>query len=228
MENSYGMKSSPARPKQESGPLLLRGAMAGLATGVVTAVGWCFLTLATNAEFGIAAWGLGIAIGFATLWGSKQGGIVPGIIAGLIALGAILGGKYMVAREVVRQGVSEAIAKYYEGNVAFARKVCAADTDDEKRQILAKINQKEDEPLKPEAVTQDEIDAYDAKVKPEHEPLATGKMSKEQWTSEHTAKVLKEISPPLFGGARDQLFTALWLILGIGSAVRIAAGFSKS
>lgn len=97
--------------------------VAGLAAGVVGALAWAAIAYYAHVQLGILAWGIGGLVGVAVAVACKgETDSLTGAIAAVIALGAILGGKYMAAM---------AIASDYTPNLA------AATTDAEAKEFLA-------------------------------------------------------------------------------------------
>lgn len=81
------------------------GALAG---GVAGAAAWGVLTYFTGYEVGFVAWGIGALVGVGMYAMSKGvGGAGAGVLAALVALAAVLGGKLTVAHLMARDFVHE-------------------------------------------------------------------------------------------------------------------------
>ena len=69
--------------------------------GLICAIVWFLIAKATGVEFGIAAIGLGAAVGFTAAKGAGRGGGDVAALAVLVTLLSIVGGEYLVFRHVV-------------------------------------------------------------------------------------------------------------------------------
>lgn len=78
----------------------MKGIIAGVAAGIVGAALWAIIAAATGYEIGWLAWGIGAAVGAGVAWGS-EGSPVTGAIAVVIAVLAILAGKYITVEVVL-------------------------------------------------------------------------------------------------------------------------------
>lgn len=70
----------------------MKGIFAGIVAGVIGALAWAVIAAFTGYEIGWLAWGIGAGVGAAVAWGNA-GSKANGIIAVIIAVVAILGGK---------------------------------------------------------------------------------------------------------------------------------------
>jgi hypothetical protein len=70
--------------------------LAGSIGGAIGAAVWAAISYFANAEVGYVAWGIGFIVGFMVrlVAGEKEEGLAPGLTAALIAVVAVLGGKY--------------------------------------------------------------------------------------------------------------------------------------
>jgi hypothetical protein len=77
--------------------------IAGSIAGLVGAAIWAGISYALNAEIGWIAWGIGVVVGFAVrlVAGESEEGFAPGATAAVIAIGAVLLGKYAAASLLV-------------------------------------------------------------------------------------------------------------------------------
>lgn len=74
----------------------------GIIGGVIGAAIWAGISYATNHEIGWIAWGVGFLVGAGVRVGSQDwDGPVPGLIAVVLSVVAILGGKYATASLLV-------------------------------------------------------------------------------------------------------------------------------
>lgn len=86
----------------------------GLVAGLIGAAVWCGIAYFTGYEIGWIAWGIGALVGFGTLLGAQEGRIEAGLIAVVISLAAIAGGKYATVELMYFQamGDSDWLAQY--------------------------------------------------------------------------------------------------------------------
>lgn len=81
----------------------LTALLAGAVTAVVAAGVWMAISVYANYEFGIIAWAVGAAVGFAVFAGSGRiGGTGLGLLAVVLALGGIALGKFGAAYSIVQ------------------------------------------------------------------------------------------------------------------------------
>lgn len=74
---------------------LIKGLMGGMIAGVIGACAWAAITYYANVEIGYLAWGIGALVGFAVAAASSGGGAAAGVVAVLITILSICGGKYV-------------------------------------------------------------------------------------------------------------------------------------
>lgn len=88
-----------------------KGIIGGLVAAVIGAAVWAAIAYYTGYEIGWIAWGIGALVGFvAAKAAGDEAGDGLGIVAALIAVLAILGGKYTVGYIQVQQGIAAAPA----------------------------------------------------------------------------------------------------------------------
>lgn len=82
---------------------LLVGIIAGIVVGAIGAVIWDKFVFYTNVQFGLIASLIGWAVGVAVATGSRQGGIVPAVIGGIIAFCAMFLGWFLLDGDLARK-----------------------------------------------------------------------------------------------------------------------------
>ena len=65
---------------------------------LILGAAWAVLTVVTNTEFGLLAWGIGVAIGYGITMAGQGSGPLLGIVAAVSSLLAILFGKFLIVR----------------------------------------------------------------------------------------------------------------------------------
>lgn len=199
------------------------GIAAAVAAGLLGMLAWYGITVGTNREFGLLAWGLGGLIGAVTRAAGAGGSRMLGLTAGAVAFVAILGGQYLATRHMAYSFMSLALNGAYDGQVAYAKEVTAAKNDAELKAVIAK-NESDDETT----VTADDIDAaelaeFRKSELPELQQLSSGKMSKAQFERKYRQE-MEEAFSGLILKESFSLWTLLWLFLGVGTAFRLGSG----
>lgn len=87
---------------------MLRGLIGGLIGGAIGAAIWAGIALVTDYELGIVAWGIGGLVGAGVAIGSRgNAGPGLGVLAALLAIGAIAVGKYAAVSIIVDRYVKD-------------------------------------------------------------------------------------------------------------------------
>ncbi|MEM7402354.1 MAG: CHY zinc finger protein [Pseudomonadota bacterium] len=89
------------------------GIVAATVVALIGALLWKYIAVWFGFEFGIIAWGIGLAIGIAALTFESKG-MATGIVCAVLALFSIIGGKYM-AMQSFQESWSEDIFSAIEG-----------------------------------------------------------------------------------------------------------------
>ena len=85
----------------------MKGIIAGVVAGVIGALVWAGIAVSTGVEIGWLSWVIGAGVGAAVAWGSV-GSKANGAIAVLIAIVAIVGGKFAFFEMGISKGVKTA------------------------------------------------------------------------------------------------------------------------
>jgi len=92
--------------------MALRALIGALVAGAIGAAVWGAISYYTNYEIGWIAWGIGALVGIGAYVGSGgQGGGTVGVIAGIIAIASVIGGKYAVIEIVGNAEIKKAHAE---------------------------------------------------------------------------------------------------------------------
>lgn len=90
------IKQEEAVFEQASANSLMKAAAGALIAAIACGIAWAVLTIQTDTEFGLAAWGIGLLCGYAAFFLSgKSGSSTIQIIAVLSSVIGILLGKYI-------------------------------------------------------------------------------------------------------------------------------------
>ena len=105
---------------------MINGIIGGAIGGAIGAALWAGITYGTGYEIGWIAWGIGALVGVGHAAGFKEGGTVAGASAVVIAVAALLGGKYASIELMLSQELGdwaaigqEALADDDEAVVAY-------------------------------------------------------------------------------------------------------------
>ncbi len=207
-----------AKPVRE-GPNLFFGSLGGGLAGVIGIVVWVLIIRLTGYEFGILAWGIGGAIGFACQLAA--GGSSPGLgfVGAGCALVSIIGGQYFGTLSVVHEFQDGIMDGLYEVQQEMAKEAADLKTNAEIREYLSSSWFDEEQ-----EVTQEEIDYFRSETLPMLKEIRDGSLTKEGYEDrmrkefgaiEADAGLLKESL---------SLWTLLWLFFGVGTAYRLASG----
>ena len=77
------------------------GIICGAIAAVIGAVAWAAIAYYANVEIGYLAWGIGLLVGLGVSFGSRSGGIGAAVIAVILTVASILGGKYAAVEMAV-------------------------------------------------------------------------------------------------------------------------------
>ncbi|MEZ6235379.1 MAG: hypothetical protein R3B68_14430 [Phycisphaerales bacterium] len=90
---------------------LIKAAVFGLVAGAIGAAIWAAVAFFTNFEIGWIAWGIGALVGLGVRAGAgSEDGWTPGILAAVIAVASVVGGKYAAAAAFMNQTMGTAMA----------------------------------------------------------------------------------------------------------------------
>jgi len=84
---------------------ILGGVVGGGIGGAIGAIIWAGIYYFTNYEAGYVAWGVGGLVGFGFAKGNDTPGAAAGVIASIIAVLALLGGKVLIAQAIMIQEI---------------------------------------------------------------------------------------------------------------------------
>lgn len=211
----------------QSNRMTMIGIVASLAAALVGALLWKGIAMSFGYEFGIIAWGIGGAIGFA-MAATGGRGQTAAYICGILALLAIMGGKYMVISDLQSQvgdilsESSEAFHQVYENELKAAQAYTEVDGEQELRQFM--VDYGYSDAFDAKGVSQDEITAFQEEFEPRLTGYATAQPDYEEWYQNTIEDGLKELTP--MGLMKDSfgLIDILFLFLGISTAARLGYG----
>ena len=119
---------APPRPAAggESGQGFVKGVIGALVGATVGMIAWFLLIKATGYEIGYAAWGVGALTGVGARVTGADGGKRLGMIAGVLAFIAIVGGQFLALRSAGRGRSSTRWPEAaYEDQMSYANEAVA-------------------------------------------------------------------------------------------------------
>ena len=214
------LTSAPVREVKKASDqmLFLRGLSGAILGGFIGMMLWFYLIKWTGYEIGYAAWGVGLLAGLGARVLGKQGSTMLGVVCGLCALVAILGGEFLAAKSFADKEIDDMADEAYRARLAYAQSASKAQTDEEVRALLANENE-----VEAAEVTAEEIKDFRENELQELRDLANGKPSKVEYEAQF--KKIKDsfIYQLLVLKESVGAFTLLWLFLGIASAYKLGA-----
>ena len=208
--------AAAARPKPVEKSNFVLGTVGAIVAGFLGMLGWYFLIKVTGYSIGYAAWGVGLLAGGGARMLSGDGSQRLGIIAGVCALVAIIGGQFLYVKVEVDKVIGSTASSAYEARAAYAREAVNARTDDEIKALLIK----HEEIKQP---TANDIKEFREQELPNLKELSEGKPSKAEFEKafrkfEDSLSFKLMILKESFG-----VMTLLFLFLGVSSAYKIGA-----
>lgn len=208
---------------------LVAAAVAAIAGALV----WKLIATVFNYELGIIAWGIGGLVGFAAAkLGSR--GDVAGALCGVLALLAILGGKYMVV-DGYKSEIANILSAEY-GNDIFlaayeestsAAKAYVANVDDEASLRQFMVAHEYTDETTPSAISAEEVALFKEYSAPILEQLAYDGLSMEDWKASTFDAVQTGIDDISTFDLMKEDFSwidLLFYFLGVSTAFRLGRG----
>lgn len=197
----------------------LKGVSGALIAALVGMVGWYLLIKVTGYEIGYAAWGVGALTGFGTRLLGATGSFKLGVLAGLFAFFAIIGGQYLVVRNIAgaefdKLGIASYQEQLDEANTAVTLKM-----DEEQKAFIAKQDE-----VNVSEVSSDRLKEFRETDLPKFRDFIAGKPTKAEFLSR--INLAMNSWSIQFSMLKESLglFTLLWIFLGVGSAYKLGAG----
>lgn len=213
----YTRTLDPDKEPAPSDERLLLGAVGGLAAGFVAMLIWYSITLATDHEFGIVAWGVGVLSGVGVRVLGRSGTPMLGYIAAICAGVAILGGEFLVVSHVTNNYMRKFVSGAYQKRLAAAHEAVNLKTDPEIRAWL------EGHKANSAPVSPNEIDEFRAHGQAKMQDFINGTPTQAEYEKDLLARLTSfSVKLEIMKKAMS-LFIVIWLAFGIASAYRIAS-----
>lgn len=218
------LKEPPAKGNFAMGMV---GGLLGAALGMGI---WLGIFYGTGWRLKVLALGVGYLAGLgAKLLSKDEGSKELGVITAVLALVAIFGAQYLIAKEQLFGGLREVVDDAYQMQVEYAKETLKEMpnlTDDEIKKFLAKEEfDDEGNAIKPASISKEQVKEFREKQLPELQDLASGKLSKEQYRKKMPEKEIEEnTGVKLFLVVRGLgLFSLALMITAAGLAYKVTA-----
>lgn len=213
--------------EKRSFALSLTGVMLGAIIGVVV---WHLVFRFTGNNYGILAIGVGVLAGVAPQLLGHYRSKLMGVIAGAVALMAIITANYMNTRLELESDRKDYIAWHYEEEMEIAKAVTKAapnGTEAEFRAYLAKEGSYANYQLKPEDIEAEDVEELQ-KEWPKYRDLAAGKITAEQLyvqdVEANQPEIVTKLDRVFFLIDVLGVFNIVNIFLGVGAAFLTAKG----
>lgn len=213
----YPPASKTPKPPVPSAIAVPMGILGGVIAGGIGMGIWYSVTIATDMEFGIAAWFLGALTGVGVRVLARDGSPVLGYVAAVCACLSILGGEFLAANTYINRGIAKGAEKSYAKQINAAREAVKANTDVEITTWL------ENQGVAPGKISQAEIENFRDSTKARMQRLLDGSPSLKEYQKIISDRIPFSKRFKIFNDNVVSLFTILWLVFGVGSAWRIAS-----
>jgi len=215
----------------EEGALSPAAIAAAIVAALLGALVWKFVAVTFEYEFGLIAWGIGGAVGFAAASAGSRG-VQAGVVCAILAFGSIVVGKYWAYSAFVDQFQDEIsgameydgeMYDYFEEEMEDARLfVAGSGTDIFTRRFM--VDRGYTYASNPADVSAAELADFREYVEPELRLMAQNPPNFEEWQAGSVAS-LEGISPWALMREDFGLLDILFGFLGIGTAFRLASGW---
>lgn len=213
----------------EKGTLSPAAIAAAVVAALVGAWVWRFVAVTFEYEFGLIAWAIGGAVGFAAASAGSRG-IQAGVVCAVLAFGSIGVGKYWAYSAFVDQfqeaisgamEVDEEMYAYFEEEKEDARLlVSGSGSDIFIRRFM--VERGYTYATNPASVSKAELADFREYVEPELRDMALNPPDFEEWQA-RSSESLAELSPWAMMREDFGILDILFVFLGIGTAFRLAS-----
>ena len=213
----------------EEGALSPAAIAAAAVAALLGALVWKFVAVAFGYEFGLIAWGIGGAVGFAAASAGSRG-VQAGVVCAVLAFGAIVVGKYWAYSAFVdefQEAISgvmeldEEMHDYFEEELEDARLFVKGSGSDIfiRRFMVERGYTYESDPA---SISDAELAEFREYVEPDLRAMAENPPDFEQWQTGRVES-LDELSPWAMMREDFGFLDILFAFLGIGTAFRLGS-----
>lgn len=198
------------------------------AAALVGAIVWNIIASVTGYELGYVAWGIGALIGFAVIL-TGSSGQTAAIVCGALAFAAIIGGKYMIYsgfQDDFMNISKEDYQGYYQMEVQAAQQIDYLVDEQSKRQFM--VDYGYSEASEPGEVTREEILDFQSHDIPRLQSIQSSQPNFDTWYETYIISSFEEVSTLDLVKESLGFIDIIFILLGVGTAYRIALGNDES
>lgn len=205
--------------------------LGALIAAVLGALLWKFIAVSFDREFGIIAWLIGGAIGFAAAVAGARGQNA-GLVCGALALVAIMGGKYLAMstfQDQFAQSMAEVVdiedtdmRQLYQEELMAAKRFTVEVIDEESMREFM-VNYGYSEYADAEYVTEEEMQWFAEYTQPVLQNIALSDPSYDEWVKLSMDGVVNISTSDLVAESLG-FIDIFFLFLGVGTAFRLGRG----
>ena len=205
----------------------IHAVVAGLIAGAIGAAAWAAIVYYTGYEVGYVAWGVGFLVGLASKVGSRGAGdVASGVIAAVITVASIGAGKYAATYFIVSPYFStdaselseDLLISFYADGVVFERMDAGIEVEWPENANPEGNDAGPDD--YPEDIWTEAQERWNAQSEAERQAFRDGKAAEQ-------AELLADATQTQFMDSFSPI-DILFLVLGIGTAFRLAAAADMS
>jgi len=210
-----------------NGSLTAKSLAVGSVVALLGALVWKLVSSVSGYELGLVAWAIGGAVGFAVI-STGSSGLKTGFVCGILALVAILGGKYMIYSGY-QDAIVESFASsknevryLYDNEMAAAEAYLDVIDDKSRRQFMVEYDYTEHGDYKD--ITEEEVQYFLGSDGERLSGYVIIKPSFDEWYQTTFESNLNNLST--MGMIKDdfEFVDAIFFLLGIGTAFRLGRG----
>ena len=216
--------------KEEAGALNIVAIGGAAIVAFVGAWLWMIIAVKFQYEFGLIAWIIGGAVGFAAAALGGRG-LLSGVLCALLAVAAIVGGKYWTVESLRSEAMAQfAVLEdglvdtdwYYDEVLEDARLYREIGQDTQSIRAFM-VERGYTDAVDPAGVSLVEVQEFQEYSAPDLEWIAANNPSFDEWT-EHGREDIEGISTWSLIKEDFGILSALFLLLGVSTAFKLGAG----
>ncbi|MES9863928.1 MAG: hypothetical protein ABW157_01195 [Candidatus Thiodiazotropha sp. LLP2] len=229
-DSSIPVDVNPVDTSDSVDSLTMKGLIAGAIAALLGALLWKGITVAFDYELGFIAWAIGGGIGFAVAFSGNRGQTTA-IFCAIMALVAILGGKYLFYSDLQNQmgemlaDSSQELRLLYEEEMSDARALEAISSKTDMSQYM--VDYGYSEASNAYSVTVEELNQFQNGIAPRLLGFADTTPSYEEWYQSTIEDNFDSVSPLDILIESFDFIDAIFLLLGLSTAARIGYGTNK-
>ncbi|MET0067810.1 MAG: hypothetical protein ABW076_15805 [Candidatus Thiodiazotropha sp.] len=211
--------------------LTIKGVLSGAVAALIGAMLWKGIAIAIDYELGLIAWAIGGGIGFVVAFSGSRGQAAA-VYCGVLALVAILGGKYLFYADLqsnlgeLLAGSADEFHALYAEELADAEALESVSGEEEQRSFMLMHGYTEARDT--ESISWEELEQFQNETMPRLMSFADMPPSYEEWYQTTIEANLSAVSPTDLMKESFDFIDALFLFLGISTAAKVGYGRGRS